>query len=516
MRLRVRLAVLLPFLCPGSFSQGGGGYFELILPELNQVIGSGNVVADVPARPLSRIRIQVLGSADKNLGYGDLHVRINGKSVSNIFNTLSNDRGKLLAMDESTIKMRTDRAQIFDPRENTIEAYGKDRRGRTYYQNWILRSGTENVNAYFTYVSEISPSDETGLPPDINLDEPKGPVIVSSSNHTLTVRVKGLASSASSLASLSINGKPVRDPARGLSLPFDEAVGVTSAQDALTVEATDQKGNRRRISVPVIRPGVRSQRVRVSGDRFAVIIGISKFTAGSNGPPPLPAAAADARELATALRTRGFKGENVRLLLDEEATVEQIRTALGDFTGRAKREDFLVVFLTTQGMHDPSAPDKVYLAASDTQRRSLSDTAIEISELQMLLNRAVRCRHTLLFFDAEHPLGQEWAFQGKPIVNSYLLNLFDGPLGRSVLVSGAPGQEAQERKNGEIPRGLFASVLDEGLSGAADIDHDGVITARELCSYVSETVRRSSGGVQYPQFHLAESESEAAVLMLGH
>lgn len=134
----------------------------------------------------------------------------------------------------------------------------------------------------------------------------------------------------------------------------------------------------------------------------------------------------------------------------------------------------------------------------------------------MLLDRAVRCHHTLLFFDAEHPLGPDWAFQGEPIINTYLLNLFDGPLGRSVLVSGGAGQDSQEQTDGEVSRSLFAVALGNGLSGQADVHHNGVITARELCTFVAESVRNSSKGLQAPQYHLADTETEAPILALAH
>jgi hypothetical protein len=74
-------------------SQPAPTYFELELPDLNKTIGS------IPPSRLSRLNIQLLGSADKNLGYGDMHVRINRKGVSNVFNSGANERGKFPTMD---------------------------------------------------------------------------------------------------------------------------------------------------------------------------------------------------------------------------------------------------------------------------------------------------------------------------------------------------------------------------------------------------------------------------------
>ena len=506
-----RCVVLAALLAAASQPQSPN-FFELVLPEFGKAISSGNVIADIPPRPISRLTIQLLGSADQNLNYGDLRVRINGKGAGNIFNRGSNERGKFLAMDPSTLRMRPD--QLFDPLENTIEAYGKDPRGRNYYQNWILRSGSENVNRYFTYVSTIAPGDETGVPPDLNLDEPAVPVVFGPGAKLVKVHLKGSAGAASGIASLTLNGKPLKDAGGSVSVSFDQSLSVARGETALSLEAIDRKGNKRSITIPVTAPASAAPRVHLGGQSWALIIGVSHFTVKTGAPPDLPVASYDAKQLADELQKRGFRPDNIDLLMDEKANVEQIRTALGDFTARAKPDDFLLVFFATQGLHDPLAPEKVYLAASDTQSQKLSASAIEISELQLLLNRAIRSKHTLLFFDAEHPLGGDWGFHGKPIVNTYLLNLFDGPLGRSVLVSGSAGQESAADASGATSRSLFSTALTEGLSGKADLDGNHVITARESCSYAAETVRRASGGMQSPQFRYPDSEAEAPVLEL--
>lgn len=139
--------------------------------------------------------------------------------------------------------------------------------------------------------------------------------------------------------------------------------------------------------------------------------------------------------------------------------------------------------------------------------QNLPETAVETSELQLVLERAIRSRHTLLFFDTDHPLGADWGFQGKPIINTHLLNLFDDQLGRSVIVAGAsPGAESG--------RGAFSNAIIEGLAGKADINQNHVVTARELCDYVIERVRSASRGAQAPAALISKREEEAPVLAL--
>lgn len=496
-------------------AQSGSTYFELKMPDLNRVIGSGNaMVADIPPNHLSRLVIQVLGSADKNLGYADVHVRINGKGVSNIFNSGANDRGKFLSMDPLTLSARHD--AIFDPSENTIEVYGTDRRNRTYYQNWILRSGAENLNPSFTYVSQMAPGDEEGLPPDLNVEQPSRSVAApAGSNAQFKVRVKGTAAAPSGIQSVTANGKPVRCVAAGTSSGFDEPILLSHLDNVLVLEVIDKKGNRRSIGIPVSHPGDPARTMRFKGEHaFALLIGVSRFSSMANPLPPITAAAADARLLAQSLKQRGFLDSNMRILTDKQATQEQVQTALKDFAARAKPDDLLVIFISTHGLHDPTAPDHIYLAAEDTQARALSSTAIEISDLQLTLARSLRSRHTLLFFDLEHPLGTDWSFGGKPLIHSHVLNLLSETAGSAVLVASAPGQDSQEKSDGSEARGVFAAALASAFAGGADTNHDAVLTPRELCEFVSENVRSATGTKQTPEFRFGSLEADTPIMAL--
>lgn len=509
-----RVWALAAMTAAASLTQTPPVFFELELPDFQQTLAGGNVVADMPVRPIVRMKLQLLGSAATNLGYGDVRIRINGKGAGNLFNSGSNARGKFFAMDPSTLRMRPD--QVLDPSENAVEIYGRDVRGRTYYQNWILRAAKANLNPYFSYVSSISPADESGLAPDLNLEQPAAPVFppAGAGSKPFSVRIKGSASAASGLASLTFNGKPAKAQLTGLSVDFDESLVVGPGDHTIVAEATDKKGNRRTVSIPVQRPTQAAPKVKMAGQSIALIIGISRFSAAAGAPPALPAAAYQAKELAEELQRHGFQKENVRLLVDEQATVEQIRTALLDFTAKAKPEDFLLIYFATQGLHDPGAPENVYLAAGDTSAQKLRVTALEIAELQLLLNRSIRSRHALLFFDAEHQLGAEWGFRGKSIVNTFLLNLFDAPQGRSVIVSGRPGQDSATVDTGGTNRSLFSAALIDGLGGKADVDRNGVVTARELCAYVADSVRRATNGVEIPEFRYPPGEAELPVLSL--
>ncbi len=507
MRIRTLSLAVAVFAIASPSQTGPVPFFELLLPGV-VIAGGSNVVADIPIPQINQVTIQVMGSADTNLTYGDLRVRINGKGARNIFDSGSNARGKFLRMTPETLKMRRD--QLFDRLENTVEVYGKDRRGREYYQNWILRSSSGNGNPYFTYASSMSPLDEQGIPPDLEVQLPNAPVVFPSGKASVAVAIKSVASAANGITAATVDGKSVAIAA-GREISLTEQVVVARGAKSIVVEVTDGKGNKRSTSVPVIYPGAGVPPPRIGGDAWAIVIGTSRYSAKKGAPPALPLAAYDTKALAAALAQSGFKTSNILVLLDEDATAQKIRTALGDFAARAKPEDLFLLYWCTQGLHDPASPDKVYLSAHDTQAQQLADTAVETSELQLLLDRAVRSRHTLLFFDAEHPLGIDWGFQGRPIVNTHLLNLFDDQLGRSVIVAGTSPGEADDRRT----RSEFSAAITEGLAGAADVDQNRVVTPREIANYVSQRVRQTSGGSQLPRALVSKKEEEMPVLTLA-
>src|SRR5438874_6672074 len=130
----------------------------------------------------------------------------------------------------------------------------------------------------------------------------------------------------------------------------------------------------------------------------------------------------------------------------------------------------------------------MYLATYGTQLSQIDSTAITFDDLEMWLNRYVRCNHTFLIFDVAHEVqGTYWKFSGRNLVNNHLLNLFSDQAGRAVLVSGSAGEISG---NGEDGKSLaFTRWLSRGLAGESDLNQDRVVTADELFKFVTEHVR---------------------------
>ncbi len=481
----------------GLSAQEGPSIFELSLPDFFETsFSASKTLIELPDRRIQRLNILVKDAQKRNIIPGRYRIFVNGKGLGNVFEERTTLDGSLLVMDPNSLKKRPD--ELFDTRENAIEITAEDRRGRIYYQNWILRVNDSQRNALFGYAGVVSPDDPRGIPPDLVIDEPSTPIVLGPGQSSVNVHIKGRVSAG---ANLKVGDKVVFGGGTRAVDEFDYTGAVQSSQHELVLEAADSKGNSRRVMIPVFSQATAAPKIRFSGQKYAVLVGVSNFGNLVGAPPPLPLAAANVQEFARSLQEHGgFKAENIRTLVDQKATIEQVKIALSDFASKAQANDLLLVYFDTHGMHDPrpNRGDKLYLALYGTQIETIDSTALPFADLEILLNRSVRSNQSFLVFDVGHELNDDWKFRaGLSMVNNHVLNLFGDKQGMSVLVAGSSGDQ------GDAGASLFSSWLSKGLGGAADLNGDHVVTAKELFSFVSEKVRADSKGTQQPRFRIS-------------
>ena len=156
----------------------------------------------------------------------------------------------------------------------------------------------------------------------------------------------------------------------------------------------------------------------------------------------------------------------------------------------------MIVYFAGYGLHDPLNPEKIYLAAHDTQLGRFAETALSLDELKSTINSSVRARQSILLFDVGRAVQGEWATGNNNLVNDYLVRLFAGDPAKAVMVASNVNEVSAERGGS----GLFTQQLIEAALGKADANGDGVVTAREWFLWVSRGVKGASGGAQNPRF----------------
>jgi hypothetical protein len=251
-------------------------------------------------------------------------------------------------------------------------------------------------------------------------------------------------------------------------------------------------------------PGYRS-------DTHAVIIGIDHYEDGRI--PDLRYARADAEAVHTVLTDPSlgrFLPANVTLLLDEQATEREIKTALGtDLPARAGAEDTVLVYFAGHGapvIHPRGGSVdgmEKYLVPTDAKLHNLRATAIPMEAVQKWFGW-IESKQVLFFLDScysgvaggrtfERPDYQPRA----PLTDEFLEHL--GGEGRFVITACDVNEVSLESP--ELGHGLFTYYLMEGLRGAADQGGDGLVTVQELYEYVHENVvkhARKLGGSMHP------------------
>ena len=262
-------------------------------------------------------------------------------------------------------------------------------------------------------------------------------------------------------------------------------------------------GVNRRISKATSSPQASSQG-RIGMQRWAAVVGISHYA--STDISQLGFADADARDFAAFLQTPqggGFESDHMRVYLNQDATLANVKDALYNFVAQAIDSDLVVIYFAGHGAPNPLRPDQLYLLAYDSDPNLLRTTAVPMWDIQTVLDRYINAKKVVVFSDACHSgaISIETATRGlgsaksNPI-NQYLTNLARAKNGVVIFTASAQNEVSQESQ--ELGHGVFTYYLLEGLKGKADLNNDYVVTINELMTYVEDKVKRTTKGYQNP------------------
>ncbi|HXQ70032.1 MAG TPA: caspase family protein [Pyrinomonadaceae bacterium] len=259
----------------------------------------------------------------------------------------------------------------------------------------------------------------------------------------------------------------------------------------------------------------RSQRVvgprisyQLSGRKYALVIGVSRYKFHEGGLKDLQYADSDSRSIAEFLKTSaGFKDSDISYLENENATVENVRAAVDLFLERAREDDLIFLFLAGHGAQDPFDPRNLYLILHDSKVTNMPRTALNMAELQARFIDRLRAKQMVILIDACHSGGVDPAEKSSfrqlersenNTFNIYAEKLFSGE-SRALLTSSDVNEVSEEGGQWGGGHGVFTWAILEGLRGVADVNRDRVITTGELFDFVSAKVRQETNARQNPR-----------------
>jgi hypothetical protein len=247
----------------------------------------------------------------------------------------------------------------------------------------------------------------------------------------------------------------------------------------------------------------------IAGDRWALIIGISAYE--DSRIPRLRYADRDAKSFYDWLTSPNggkYSPARVKLLLNRQATLENIKDGLFVWLRQPIREDVITIYYAGHGSAEsPDFPHDLFLFASDTQYENIATTAFPMWDIETAIKRFIKAKKIVIIADACHAAGVGQSFdvarRAKRVIETNpistgLQNLSRVGDGICVISASDERQFSQESKDWGGGHGVFTHFLLKGLKGEADYNNDEHVTLGEVIPYLSEQVRRATKNAQSP------------------
>jgi tetratricopeptide (TPR) repeat protein len=244
-----------------------------------------------------------------------------------------------------------------------------------------------------------------------------------------------------------------------------------------------------------LKPVQTKQAVAVTIPRsYALVIGISAYK-------NLPASAQlefpnrDAEDIYAALISPEggqFPAENVHKLINERATVENIRHELEVWLPSVTQDnDRVLIYFAGHGF---VSAGRGWLATYDVDLHNISGTAYPMDALGLDIGSRIKGKWKVLITDACHSGAITPEADRQQVTNTLL------DLQKSLFSLTASRDREQSFESAQFGggHGVFTYYVIKGIEGEADTNGDGVVDADELAEYVHTNVRLATEGRQNP------------------
>ena len=212
----------------------------------------------------------------------------------------------------------------------------------------------------------------------------------------------------------------------------------------------------------------------IYSDSWALIVGINKY----ENVRKLEYSTADAIAMRDVLVEKfGFTDEKITLLLDNDATKDNIIKEFANIALQAQKNDRVLVFFAGHGetMDMPSGGQMGYLIPVDGNPDNLYLSAIPMDELKRL-SAMSNAKHMLYLIDACYGGILAVGTRALDITKPNYIEKKMEYRGRQIITAGGRDEEVIEKP--EWGHSAFTHNLERGLkNGSADLDHDGYISA---------------------------------------
>ena len=230
---------------------------------------------------------------------------------------------------------------------------------------------------------------------------------------------------------------------------------------------------------------------------YALIIGINKY----ENVQKLDFAADDAIAMKEILiESFNFPEDNISILLNEEATKDNIVKEFSNVVFKAQEGDRVLVFFAGHGdtIELPEGGQMGYLIPVNGDADNLYYSSIAMDELKRL-SLMSKAKHMLYLVDACYGGIATVGSRGLSTNTPNYIDKIVSDKARQVITAGGKGEQVIEKS--EWGHSAFTLNLKRGLKDKrADLNSDGYITANELGMFLREKVTIDSDNQQTPQY----------------
>lgn len=218
---------------------------------------------------------------------------------------------------------------------------------------------------------------------------------------------------------------------------------------------------------------------------WAVLIGVAGYT----HMPTLKYTDDDAYQIYAFLKSPeggALPDEQIKILIDDYATKENIVDAMRSTFLRADENDVVILYFSGHGLPGSFLPFDY-----DGYHNQLLHT-----DIQNILQGS-KAKHKICFADACHS-GSMLASKAPSdaIIKNYY-DAFQKSTGGTALLLSSKSHEVSLEDMG-LRQGIYSHFLIKGLKGLADKDDNGIVTITELFNYVHKSVTIYTNFVQNP------------------
>ena len=355
-------------------------------------------------------------------------------------------------------------------------------------------------------------------PPEITVINPKTTRGIKPVSKKTGILINGFVMDESPLMWIKINGEDISFDENG---NFSKNWFLHIGRNIINIIACDIYLNSAEISFEVdkkietkknVLAGIQNmmpERGNGTPQRYAIVIGIGNYK--DSKIPTLQYTVADAQGMYNVLTNEkyGFMSkENVKILINEEASTQNIKKSFGTWLKKnVKEKDFVIIYFAGHGAPEAGS---TYWVTYDSNIEDLYGTAISNDSISKMLN-SIESKTIIVFLDSCYSaatVNRGW--HTRSLIEKDPFEEFKGE-GKVVITSSNGKQLSLEIQ--EYGHGVFTYYLIQGLIGKADQDIDGYITLDEIWDYVKFNVRHTAKKFGIHQTPIIDGRHSSGILL---